>query len=218
MLQFDGCVFKAQGANKNDKVYSLTLNGAEDALINNCTFAGTGYSAVLNKTTGDVEIKNCSFECDNYKNPIEGTQSADQGNVTVDTCHFGGVPGNNFINFYQVANNSVHTIKNCDFHGATNNNIVRLSNKSNATATFNLEDIKFEFVRGEADEYTGVIMCQDYTNKSGTKQNFSLYQVNVNNLVGPEATLCYTYEDGAGIITGNWPAVVVDGQPKVFAE
>lgn len=217
MLKFCGCEFSATGANKNSQVYGLTLNGAEDVLIEGCKFSGTGYSAILNKTAGSVIVKDCDFECSNFKNPIEGGQTVDQGALTIEDCEFNGVPGNNFINFYQVADGTVHTIKNCKFHGSTANNIIRLSNKNNVSATFNIEDIKYEFVSGTPDEYTGVILCQDYTNKTGLKQDFSKYHLNVNNLQGPkDTTLCYVYEDGAGIITGNWPTITVDGQDLLW--
>ena len=216
MLKFNDCVFSAAGATKNDKVFGLILEGAEDVRIENCIFNGTGYSALLNKTAGDVVVKNCDFECDNIKNPIEGGQASDQGSLTVENCEFKGVPGNNFINFYSVADGTVHTIKNCKFHGGANNNIIRLSNKTNHEATFNIEDVFYEFTTGIADEYTGFILCQDYTNKSGTKQNFYMYTLNINNLVHPEeGELVYVYEDGEGIITENYPTVYKDGQSLI---
>ena len=217
MLKFSGCTFSAAGADKKAQVYGLKVTGTEDVSIDQCTFNGTGYAALLNKTTGNVEVKNSTFECGNLYNPIEGTQSEDQGNLIVEDCEFNGVPGNNFINFYQVADNSVHTVKNCKFHGASNNNIIRLSNKNNHSATFNVENITYEFVSGTPDDYSGMILCQDYTSKSGNPQNFSLYTVNLKDIKGPEGIQnLYTYQDGEGIITGNRPALTIDGQPVVF--
>jgi hypothetical protein len=59
-------------------------------------------------------------------------------------------------------------------------------------------------VSGQADEWTGFILCQDYTNRSGVKQDFSKYQVNIDNLTRPEeGSLIYVYEDGQGIIVTN---------------
>lgn len=217
MLKFEDCTFSAAGATKNDKVYGLTINGAEDVTIKNCVFDGIGYSAILNKSTGTLTVEHSEFHCDNIKNPIEGGQTSDNGNVTISDCDFTGVPGNNFINFYQVANNSTHTIKNCKFAGGTANNIIRLSNKTNATATFNVVDCSYKYVSGKADEWTGFILCQDYTNKSGVKQDFSTYHINIDNLDRPEeGSLVYVYEDGEGIIVTNYPAVQVDGSPIVF--
>lgn len=208
MLRFENCLFNVEGQNKNAKVYSLTLNGEEDVIIQNSQFSGTGYSAILNKTAGNVEIENCNFICDNYKNPIEGGQSADQGNLTVKDCVFEGIPGNNFINFYQVADGSIHTIKNCSFNGSTANNVIRLSNKNNATATFNIEDVSYRFVEGTVNEWTGFILCQDYTNRNGIKQDFSKYTINIKNLDRPvEGSLVYVYEDGKGIIEDNNPVI-----------
>lgn len=212
MLKFVDCEFSAAGANKNAKVYGLTLEGAEDVLVDGCTFNGIGYSAILNKTAGDVTVKNTKFECDNIKNPIEGGQATAQGNLTVEDCDFAGVPGNNFINFYNVAEGSIHTVKNCKFRGGMDNNIVRLSNKGNATATFNLEDITYEYTAGEESEYTGFIICQDYTKRTGTLQDFGKYTINIDRLTRPEeGVLFYNYTDGEGIITENLPHVYVDG-------
>lgn len=217
MLKFEGCTFSATGENKNSKVYGLTVEGAEDVVVKNCLFDGTGYAAILNKGTGALTVDHSDFHCDNIKNPIEGGQAADNGNVTVDGCVFTGVPGNNFINFYQVAEGSVHTIKDCKFAGATDNNIVRLSNKTNASATFNISNCSYKYVSGEVSDWTGFIICQDYTNRSGVKQDFSKYQINIDNLDRPEeGSLVYVYEDGQGIIVTNYPAVTVDGSPLVF--
>lgn len=217
MLKFEGCTFSAAGANKNAKVFGLTVAGSEDVLVKNCIFDGTGYAAILNNGTGALTVEGCDFVCGNIKNPIEGTQSADNGNVTVDSCNFTGVPGNNFINFYRVADGSVHTIKNCKFAGSTGNNIVRLSNKTNNSATFNISDCEYKFVSGTVDEWTGFILCQDYTNVNGVKQDFSKYRINIDNLVRPaEGSLVYVYEDNEGIIVTNYPVVYLNGSPLLF--
>ena len=88
MLKFQGCEFNAAGANKKAQVYGLNLNGAEDVLIEDCKFGGTGYAALLNKTAGAVTIKNCDFACGNIYNPIEGGQAIAQGSLTVENCDF----------------------------------------------------------------------------------------------------------------------------------
>lgn len=217
MLKFEGCTFSAAGATKRDKIYGLNISGAEDVVVRDCFFDGTGYAGILNQGTGTLTVEGTDFYCDNLYNPIEGSQTVDNGNVTVEDCHFTGVPGNNFINFYRVAEGSIHTVKNCKFAGATNNNIVRLSNRTNAAATFNINDCAYEYVSGKVDEWTGFILCQDYTNKNGIKQDFSKYTVNIINLDRPEeGSLVYVYEDGEGIIVTNYPVVTVDGSPLVF--
>lgn len=212
MLKFENCVFNAAGANKNAKTYGLTVQGSEDVIVEGCTFNGVGYAALLNKGTGTLTVKGSTFECSNIKNPIEGGQTLENGDVTIQDCEFNGVPGNNFINFYEVAAGSIHTIENCKFHGSYDNNIVRLSNKTNQSATFNIKDCSYEFTTGKVSEYTGCVMCQDYTNKSGNKQDFGKYIVNISNLDRPaEGELYYVYEDGAGIISNNDPRVFLDG-------
>lgn len=186
MLKFVNCSFNAQGANKKDKVYGLTLSGSDNVLVKDCFFKNTGYSSILNESEGNVEIKDCIFVVDNVYNPIEGSQTVENGNVEITGCSFSGVPGNNFINFYSVSEYSDNKIINCVFNGSTGNNIVRLSNRSNNSATFTIEDCYYDYSTGAADEYTGFMLCQDYTNKSGSKQNFSKYTVNVNNVERPE--------------------------------
>lgn len=217
MLKFEGCTFSAAGANKSAQVFGLTITGSEDVAVKNCTFDGTGYAAILNKGTGALTVEECEFVCGNIKNPIEGGQSVDNGNVTIDSCNFVGAPGNNFINFYSVADGSVHTIKNCKFAGTTDNNVVRLSNKTNNSATFNISDCEYKFISGAVTEWTGFILCQDYTNVNGVKQDFSKYRVNIDNLVRPEeGSLIYVYEDNEGIIVTNYPVVYLDGSPLLF--
>lgn len=217
MLKFEGCTFSAMGANKNDQVYGLKITGTEDVSIKDCIFNGMGYAAILNNGAGALTVEGTEFQCGNIKNPIEGSQTVNNGNVTVDHCDFVGVPGNNFINFYQVADGSVHTISNCKFAGSTSNNVIRLSNKTSVAAVFNISDCKYEFVSGKVNDYTGFILCQDYTNRNGVKQDFSKYTVNITNLTRPEeGSLVYVYEDGEGIIVSNYPAVTVDGSPVLF--
>lgn len=217
MLKFEGCTFSATGASKKDKVYGLNISGAENISIKDCIFNGMGYSAILNNGTGTLTIEGTEFHCGNIYNPIEGSQTVDNGNVTIDSCIFTGTPANNFISFYRVAEGSVHAIKNCKFAGTTNNNIVRLSNRNNAAAIFNIDDCSYEYVSGKVDEYSGFILCQDYTNRNGVLQDFSKYTVNINNLTRPEeGSLVYVYEDGVGIIVSNYPAVTVDGSPVLF--
>lgn len=211
MLKFENVTFAAQGANNKDNIYGLTLNGAEDVVVKDCTFNGTGYSAILNHSIGNVKIEDCKFECDNIYNPIEGSQSVENGNVMVSGCEFTGTPGNNFVNFYRVQPESAHTIRNCHFAGATNNNIVRLSNIGSNAASFTIDDCEYVYTSGTADEYTGFLLCQDYTNKDGKKQDFSKYVVNINKLTRPEeGSLFYVFENGKGIITGeNDPQITI---------
>lgn len=211
MLKFENVTFAAQGANKKDKVYGLTLNGAEDVVVKDCTFNGMGYAAILNHSLGNVRVEGCKFECDNIYNPIEGSQQVENGDVMVSDCEFTGTPGNNFVNFYKVKPESAHTVRNCSFAGATGNNIVRLSNLGSNVASFVIDDCEYVYTSGTADEYTGFMLCQDYTNKNGQKQDFSKYAVRINNLTRPEeGCLFYVYEDGKGIITGeNDPQITI---------
>lgn len=219
MLKFEGCTFNAAGANNKAKVYGLTILGDEDVVINDCVFESTGYAALLNQGTGTLTVKDTEFHCANNYNVIEGGQTMFNGDVTIEDCDFTGSLRNNFINFYQVADGSTHTIKGCTFAGGYNNNVIRLSNKENTTAIFNVSDCSYTFNGGTPDEYTGFILCQDYTNRSGNKQDFTKYTVNINNLTRPqEGSLVYVYDDGEGIIVTNYPVVTLDGHPLLFSE
>lgn len=220
MITIINSKFDAQGADKKAKVYGITLNGAEDVMIENCEFSNMGYSSVLNHCAGNVEIKNCTFNCADVYNPIEGSQSVDNGNVVVKDCHFVGAPGNNYINFYQFKNDSKHEISGCTFEPTTDNNIIRVSNRTSAATSIAVKDCGYEFVSGDVSDYTGFMLCQDYTNKSGVKQDFTHVVVELDNVTcdhvkitedgAVKGSIYYVYEDGAGIITGsNDPIVIV---------
>lgn len=220
MITISNSVFDAQGASIKDKVFGIVLNGNEDVVIENCSFKNKGYSAIKNDCSGNVRVAGCEFACANIYNPIEGSQSVDNGNVVVSDCAFNGAPGNNYINFYQVADGSVHEIVNCAFAPTVDNNIIRLSNRKGASAQFNIKDCLYNFAEGKASDYTGFMLCQDYTNKSGVKQDFTKYSVNIENVLcdgeklseegAAKGCIYYVYEDGVGIITGtNDPVVVI---------
>lgn len=211
MLRFENCTFNATGLNQKDKTFGLVLTGDEDIYINDCIFNGTGYAGILNNSNAKVFISRTIFNCDNLYNPIEGTQeqNINNDNVEITNCMFVGHPGNNFINFYKVKSGSKHIIDNCSFAGQCNNNILRLSNINNAIAEFNILNSEYIYTGGAEDEYTGCVFLQDYTNKSGNKQNFANYTLKFKNLTKPSVgSLYYVYEDGIGIITNNNPIIV----------
>lgn len=219
MIVIKNSTFDAQGANKKDKVFGITLSGSEDVLISECVFSNMGYSSILNNSTGSVYVENCEFNCENVYNPIEGGQSESNGNVSIRDCHFNGAPGNNYVNFYQFADGSQHEIVNCDFAPTVDNNIMRISNRTSAKAHFLVKDCEYTFSEGEATEYTAFLLCQDYTNNSGKKQDFSVCSVEFDNVLcnGQKMTedgaakgqIFYVYEDGAGLIDTNNPKVKV---------
>ena len=219
MITISNSIFDAKGENKKDKVYGITLNGSESVTIENCEFKNTGYSSILNHCMGDVTIKGCKFHCGNVYNPIEGGQTIANGNVVVENCEFLDAPGNNYINFYRVMHGSVHNIVDCKFNPTVDNNIIRLSNTNNADATFHISNCEYTFAEGTPSDYTGMIICQDYTNQNGNKQDFSKYTVVLKNVLcdgeilesdkAPvKGCLYYVYEDGANLITGTNDPVI----------
>lgn len=220
MITINNSIFDVQGANKKAAVYGITLKGSEDVVIKDCTFKNQGYASVLNHCKGNVLIENCVFECDKVYNPIEGSQQVDNGNLTVKDCQFVGAPGNNYINLYQYAENSAHKVENCVFEPTVDNNVVRFSNRTSAKASLLVKDCEYTFAEGEPTQYTNFLLCQDYTNKSGVKQDFTGLTVELNNVVcdGVKVTeegaakggIYYVYEDGAGLITGtNDPVIII---------
>lgn len=209
MITFENVKFDAQGANKKDSVFALTLSGKEDVEIKNCEFANMGYSAIKNDCAGSVRVADCVFNCENVYNPIEGSQSIRTGNLNVEGCEFKGAPGNNYINVYNMAEGAVHTIKGCSFEPTVDNNMLRISNRASANGVFNVADCEVAYVEGEPTDYTAFLICQDYTNKSGVKQDFTGCVVSFDNVKVDGAPLTadgrvfYVYEDGKGIITGE---------------
>lgn len=221
MITILNSVFDTQGVNAKDKVFGVTLSGTEDVLIKDCKFVNQGYSSVLNESTGNVTIENCEFDCSNVYNPIEGSQKVNNGNVSVKNCKFIGKPGNNFINFYQVAKDSKHLISGCEFNPSVDNNVIRISNRTSTAMNLKVENCKYDFLPGDVTDYTAFLLCQDYTNKSGIRQDFSKTVVELENILcngekvtaegAAQGNIFYVYEDGAGLITGlgNDPVVIV---------
>lgn len=215
---FDNCEFVSGSVAKQKGVHALRVDGSANLEVKNCKFANKGYSAILMNSTGAVKVDNCDFDCVGMYNPIEGSQAVDNGNVSVKECEFVGAPGNNYINFYQMADGSEHEISGCSFEPTCDNNIVRISNRRSAAMKVNVRDCRYDFVSGEPTDYTGFMLCQDYTNKSGVKQDFSKVEVELDNVLcnrvkvnkdgAAMGCVFYVYEDGAGIITGENDPVV----------
>ena len=222
MITILNSIFDAKGADKKSKVYGITLNGTEDITIKNCEFKNIGYSSILNNSTNSVIVEGCKFDCSNVYNPIEGSQSSSNGNLTVHDCAFNGAPGTNYINTYQFKEGCKITIDNCSFEPTVDNNIIRVSNKTNSTVNILVNNCDYKYSDGVANEYTNLLLCQDFTKKSGNKQDFTKVNVTLNNVrcngvkleedVIPEmGGIYYVYEDGKGIITGmgNDPIVTI---------
>ena len=222
MITISNSVFNIEGNGKKDKVYGITLKGAEDVRVENCEFATTGYSAILNHLDGaKLEVVNCKFACEGNYNPIEGGQSVENGAVLVKGCEFTGAPGNNYINFYNFKEGVKNVVSNCSFEPTVDNNVIRISNNGSKKASFDFIDLSYNFTEDEANEYTSFLLCQDYTNKDGKKQDFSILDVTLENVKcngtvvskdgAAKGSIFYVYDDVAGIITGegNDPHVVV---------
>ena len=91
------------------------------------------------------------------------------------------------------------------------NNPIRLSNPKNVSTTFNFKDTTYSFNSDtpNADGYTAFMLLQDYS-KAGSKQDFSKFTINFDNLVRGSKKLMekgegmdkvyYVYADTQGIL------------------
>lgn len=214
--KFIGCKFIAKGSSTKDhSTPGLLVKDSAKVEIQESEFNSMGYNALSIQTGNEVNVHDCTFECDSVYNPIEGTVSGASSvkNANIVNNTFNGSCGNNFISFYKMEDKAVVNIEGNVITGAkTNNNILRLSNPDNVTATFNVTNNSYIYVGGEADDYTGFMLCQDFTAKSGNPEDFSMYNVNIENLVCNDTkvieepvvgSLYYVYQDGVGIITGT---------------
>lgn len=221
-VKFDNCTFAAQGTNKKDtSSLGLKIVGDANAEVSNSKFENQGYSAIGIQTSGSVNISNNIFDCSKVYNPVEGTVTAGAavGEVNISNNIFDGVCGNNYLNFYKMEDGAVVTIEGNKFTTVSpDSEVLRLSNVDNTSATFNVNNNSYTFVDATEGDYTAFILCQDFTNKQGKKQDFSKYTVNINNLEcnaqkvvekPVQGKMFVVYEDGKGIITDNDPVVIV---------
>lgn len=215
MITLKNCTFAAKGANNKDKVYGVALKGSEDVKIEGCTFENTGYAAIKNDSTGNVKVKDCTFNTSSVYNPYEGSITNKNGNVSIISSTFDGKPGNNIVNVYNQKDGSQVILDKCTVTCGMANNPIRISNVSNASFAVNVDNCSYSYNDTNESEYTGFICLEDFTSKKGTKQDFTKVSVNINGLTKPEnfKQYFYVYEDDKGIITGegNDPVVYVDG-------
>ena len=217
--EFVGCEFAAQGADKNAKVFGVEVKNGAALTIKDSKFMNQGYSAVHMCSNGDVLLAGNHFDCVNVYNPIEGAVSeGSTKNIVVKDCEFEGACGNNYFNLYRMDKGSEVELSGNKFVGCSaNSEIIRISNPLNVAAHIKASNEEYGFADPEnVNEYTSYIMCQDYTAKSGNKQDFTKIAVDMENvkcqgerIVNKPAVgvVSFTYEDGKGIIEGNDPVI-----------
>lgn len=122
-----------------------------------------------------ITVKNTVIDANSYNVMEFGLNSNTlPKSVLIDNCQFTGTQSNNAILVFGMADGGVININNCYFESVSN--ILRLSNKTNTKCTVNITNCKCDKWESNLD-YTGMIICQDYTSKS-------LEAVQENNLFG----------------------------------
>lgn len=205
-----------EGSGKSDKTAIVSTTGATNFTLTNSTVSGSTRTGLSLTTSGEVVLDGNTFDAGDGKiyNMIEfaiGSNKPNLAGATISNNIFTDVLGNNAISFYNVADGAVINIEGNAFNKIdTDNNPIRLSNVKNNSATFNIKNNTYSYNSDEATEYTGFILCQDYTKSSGTEQQFNLYTINIENLKRGDTLITsngegldrvwYVYEDGTGIL------------------
>jgi hypothetical protein len=215
-VQIDDANLEYQGSSNKVKTPVVKVTGASNFSLTNSTVTGTCRDGLLIKTSGEVIIEGNTFNAGNSSiyNMIEfgiGESEPDVTKLTIKNNTFSGTLGNNAISIYNVAEDAEITIEDNIFENIDpDNNPIRLSNVKNNSATFNIINNVYTFSSDTPTQYTGFILLQDYTKKSGAEQQFNLFTINVKDLyrgstkIEAEGTgldrLFYVYEDGTGIL------------------
>lgn len=137
-----------------------------------------GGNAVVKINESDyIVFRDITFNSNDVYNGIEiGLNSSKLPKyVLFDNCKFEGTFTNNPIIVFGTADDAIINIQNCSFDKVSN--ILRLSNKANTKCVVNISNCSVNQLETNP-EYTGAILCQDYTSKKGEEV--------ANNLFSPE--------------------------------
>ena len=163
----------------------IKLNSTNETSLNNIKYSGnfdksTGNTVTSIQNSKYVNIKNCEMLSNSQcYNAIEIGLNGEvlAKSILIDNCVFDGSCSNNAISFFGTENNAVININNCEFNNVSN--VLRLSNRTNANnITINITNCKCNSWVTSPIEYTGMILCQDYTSTSASA-------VKENNLFAP---------------------------------
>ena len=166
-----------------------------DVTITNFENSGTvakdtqGNAQISINTDEYVSISDCTFGANGYNSLEIGLSNTTPKSVTINNCVFNGNLSNNAINIFAQTDKAVITISNCTFENVSN--VLRISNRTNTSATFTFVNCTFNKWES-GSEYTGAILCQDYTNTSAeacVEANlFAPEKIKINfvNCIGPD--------------------------------
>ena len=141
-----------------------------------------GGNAVVKINESDyIVFRDMTFNSNDVYNSIEiGLNSSKLPKyVLFDNCKFEGTFTNNPIIVFGTADDAIINIQNCSFDKVSN--ILRLSNKANTKCVVNISNCSVNQLDTNP-EYTGAILCQDYTSKGEEVANnlFSPEKITIN--------------------------------------
>lgn len=141
-----------------------------------------GGNAVVKINESDyIVFRDMTFNSNDVYNGIEiGLNSSKLPKyVLFDNCKFKGTFTNNPIIVFGTADDAIINIQNCSFDKVSN--ILRLSNKANTKCVVNISNCSVNQLETNP-EYTGAILCQDYTSKGEEVANnlFSPEKITIN--------------------------------------
>lgn len=141
-----------------------------------------GGNAVVKINESDyIVFRDMTFNSNDVYNGIEiGLNSSKLPKyVLFDNCKFEGTFTNNPIIVFGTADDAIINIQNCSFDKVSN--ILRLSNKANTKCIVNISNCSVNQLETNP-EYTGAILCQDYTSKGEEVANnlFSPEKITIN--------------------------------------
>lgn len=160
-----------------------------------------GGNAVVKINESDyIVFRDMTFNSNDVYNGIEiGLNSSKLPKyVLFDNCKFEGTFTNNPIIVFGTADDAIINIQNCSFDKVSN--ILRLSNKANTKCVVNISNCSVNQLDTNP-EYTGAILCQDYTSKGEQVANnlFSPEKITINfknfNVAGKELVMPTNVQD-----------------------
>lgn len=160
-----------------------------------------GGNAVVKINESDyIVFRDMTFNSNDVYNGIEiGLNSSKLPKyVLFDNCKFEGTFTNNPIIVFGTADDAIINIQNCSFDKVSN--ILRLSNKANTKCVVNISNCSVNQLDTNP-EYTGAILCQDYTSKGEEVANnlFSPEKITINfknfNVAGKELVMPTNVQD-----------------------
>lgn len=160
-----------------------------------------GGNAVVKINESDyIVFRDMTFNSNDVYNGIEiGLNSSKLPKyVLFDNCKFEGTFTNNPIIVFGTADDAIINIQNCSFDKVSN--ILRLSNKTNTKCVVNISNCSVNQLDTNP-EYTGTILCQDYTSKGEEVANnlFSPEKITINfknfNVAGKELVMPTNVQD-----------------------